>query len=219
MINPKVKKVVQNFASELEGKRIVLGVSGGADSQCLLFTLAHLLPKSQLVAVGVNHGLRPEADAELDLAEMLATGCGVRFARESVSVARGGNVQARARAERYRALERHGDIIVTAHTFNDKAETVLLNLLRGSGTKNLGTLPYFNNGKFRPMLDCTRDEVERHLKHFGIKWASDPSNQNTKYTRVWVRKVLIPMLETKNPRIQNRLVDIANELFEQKAGP
>ena len=130
------------------GERILVAVSGGPDSMALLDVLARLGPKLgfDIVAHGVDHGLRPEAAAELDLAERNAAQLGVPFARTKVALKSGGNLQARARAVRYAALEEAASahsatLIATAHHADDRAETVLLRLLRGSGPRGLAVLP------------------------------------------------------------------------------
>jgi tRNA(Ile)-lysidine synthase len=201
--------------------RFLLAVSGGIDSQCLLLSMPHILGPSRCFAVGVNHGLRPEASAELDLAEALAVRVGVPFKRINIQVERGGNLQARARDARYEALrqakeECDANYIVTAHHANDRAETFLFRLIRGKGLGSLAVMPELNGDIYRPMLEVTREEIEKHLKCWGVNYARDPSNEDEHYTRVWIRKTLIPMLQEKNPQINNRINDIVEELLQDK---
>lgn len=127
---------------------ILVAVSGGPDSMALLHVLARLGEELgvRVLAHGVDHGLRPEARAELDLAEALARSVSVPFARTTVQVEAGGNLQARARTVRFAALaaaarSAGANTIATAHHADDRAETVLLRLLRGAGPRGLGVLP------------------------------------------------------------------------------
>ncbi|HEY4159853.1 MAG TPA: ATP-binding protein, partial [Polyangiaceae bacterium] len=113
-----------------KGSRVLVAVSGGGDSTALLHVLAKLAPRFALLlsAHGVDHGLRPEAETELDLAEAHAVRLGIAFSRESVGVEPGGNLQARARAARHASLRRAAEAcgataIATAHHADDRAET------------------------------------------------------------------------------------------------
>jgi tRNA(Ile)-lysidine synthase len=198
----------------------VLGVSGGPDSQCLLKAFPHVLrdvnPESSCIAVGVNHGLRPEANDELDLARCLALGSGTPFSQINIRIAPGSNIQARARDGRYDALRSFADsrknaVIVTAHHFDDRAETVLIRLLRGKKFGSLGVMPALNGRIFRPLLQVRRSEIEGYLKRWKIESATDPSNSNTKYLRTKVRKELLPAMEVLSPKIRERLNELADE--------
>ena len=199
--------------------KFTLGVSGGADSQCLLLDFSRIAQKynHSCIAVGINHGFRKEADAELDLAEALAKQVGVKFIRETVKVIAGPDgKQSHARDARYNALFSFGNPVVTAHHFDDYAETVMIRLLRGKNIGSLKVLPevsmYDNGSIFRPMLKTNRKRIESHLKRFNIPYAKDPSNENTDYLRVKIRKEIMPMLLNINPKFNQRLVDLSEEL-------
>ncbi len=225
-LNQKIQKICEVYKDEIPNK-IVLCCSGGSDSQVLLGSFPHVIRKIgnyEIHAVGVNHGLRPEADSELDLAESLADDFGVVFHRKRISIshAKGESLQAIARNARYEVIRKvcdeiGTDFIVTAHHLKDKAETVLIRLLRNSNLNGLGVMDYMSQHTglriFRPMLDSSKEEIESYIKFRNIKYANDPSNENEDYLRVWVRNQLIPMLETKSPNIQNELVKISNEIL------
>jgi tRNA(Ile)-lysidine synthase len=185
----------------------------------LLDVLAHLAPKLgyELVAHGVDHGLRAEARAELDLAERHARARGVVFERTRVSLAAGGNLQARARAARYAALEaaaRHAGaaLIATAHHADDRAETVLLRLLRGSGPRGLGVLPARAKERVRPLLRARRSDILLHLARHDVPFAEDPSNRDRRHLRVRVREELLPLLAELSPGIVAHLNALADAL-------
>jgi tRNA(Ile)-lysidine synthase len=201
------------------GERILVGVSGGPDSLALLHVLARLAPKHgfSLAAHGVNHGLRPEASAELDLAEELAQALGVPFGRTDLDLAGGGNLQARARTVRYAALEAArssvgAHYIATAHHADDRAETVLLRLLRGAGPRGLAVLPARSGNRIRPLLEARRSDVLAHLTRHALTFASDASNRDRRFQRVRVREELLPLLVELSPGIVNHLNHLADTL-------
>lgn len=220
-VGPEIKKSIELLTSNFYGRpKFLLAVSGGPDSQCLLLAFSHVARKLGLscVAVGVNHGLRPEADAELELAKDLASKVGVPYKRVGIKVAKGGNLMARARDARYKALlaeadAQECDYVVTAHHFDDRAETVMIRLIRGENLGSLGVLPMLNGRVFRPMLQVTRADIERHLKRWGVSFATDPSNSNTHYLRIKIRKEIMPMFEALNPKFKARLNAIADEVW------
>jgi tRNA(Ile)-lysidine synthase len=201
------------------GDRVLAAVSGGPDSMALLDVLARLAPKLgfELAAHGVDHGLRPEAAGELDLAEAHARRLGVAFGRTRVSVEPGGNLQARARAARYRALEDAGraaraSLLATAHHADDRAETVLLRLLRGAGPPGLAVLPPRAGQRIRPLIRARRSDVLLHLERHSIPFATDPSNRDRRYQRVRVREELVPLLTELSPGIIGHLNALADSL-------
>src|SRR5688572_20374575 len=141
-----VRRTLREECGPLAQRSVLAAVSGGGDSQAMLSVLARLAPELgfRLAAHGVDHGLRSEAAAELDVAEALATKLGGPFSRTRLQLERGSNLQARAREARYAALRdvaRSSEaLIATAHHATDRAETVLLRLLRGAGPRGLAVL-------------------------------------------------------------------------------
>ena len=204
----------------VRGDRILVAVSGGPDSMALLDVLARLAPKLgvEVTAHGVDHGLRPEARAELDLAEAHARRLGVPFGRSLVDVEAGGNLQARARTARYGALERAqqgsgATLLATAHHADDRAETVLLRLLRGSGPGGLAVLEARSGTRIRPLIRARRADVLSHLERHHVAFASDPSNRNRRYLRVRVREELLPLMTELSPGIVGHLNALADALL------
>ncbi len=204
------------------GERILLAVSGGTDSSALLHVMSLVAPRLgvSVVAHGVDHGLREEAAAELDLAEELATRCGVPFARTRVTVSPGGNLQARAREARYQALrvamhEAQATRLATAHHADDRAETVLLRLLHGARPKALAVLPPAEGVSLRPLIRARKEDVLHHLRRHDIPFSQDPSNQDRRFLRVRVRLELMPVLVELSPAIVPHLTALADELAEE----
>lgn len=222
------------FADHLrDGDTLLLAVSGGPDSMALLHaaTLATRKRKLRLVAHGVDHGLRPAAAEELALAASLAASLGVPFDRTVLAVPPGGNLQARARAARYDALARAARVasattVATAHHADDRAETVLLRILRGAGPAGLAVMPAVapcpgaaDLTLFRPMLRANRADVMLHVARHRLVVASDPSNADPRYLRVRVRSELLPRLVDLSPRIVAHLNALADALAELHAEP
>ena len=201
------------------GGRVLVAVSGGPDSMALLDVLARLRDRLgfSLVAHGVDHGLRPEAAGELALAAALAELRVVPFATTRVVVAPGGNLQARARDARASALrtaaaEAGADVIATAHHADDRAETVLLRLMRGASPRGLACLPARAEDRIRPMLRARRADVLAHLARHRIATATDPSNADPRFLRVRVRHELLPLLAELSPGIVAHLNALADDL-------
>jgi len=212
------RAALRDHAMIPRGTSVLVAVSGGPDSMALLHVLALLRARNGfgLYAHGVDHGLRPEAAAELDLAETFARSLDVPFARTAVDVHPGGNVQARARAARWDALRtaasRMGAArIATGHHADDRAETVVLRLLRGTGLRGLAAIPPVDGDRIRPLVHARRADVEAHLGRHGVPFAVDPSNVNPRFLRARVRAEVMPALERLSPRITEHLCDLADE--------
>jgi tRNA(Ile)-lysidine synthase len=220
-----VRRALSGECALPAGSSVVVAVSGGPDSMALLSAMARLGPRLGLtvLAHGVDHGLRPEAARELDLAEELASRLGVPFDRTHVAVVRGGNLQARARERRWEALaraaRRRGAAIATGHHADDRAETFLMRLLRGAGLRGLGVLPpraVAPGGAdvqvVRPMLRARREDVRLHLERHRIPFATDPSNADPRFLRAVVRGELLPRLIELDPSLVEHLASVADEL-------
>ncbi|HEY7138057.1 MAG TPA: tRNA lysidine(34) synthetase TilS [Acidimicrobiia bacterium] len=185
---------------ELERLRapVVVGCSGGADSLALLAlaTAAALAP----VAVHVDHGLRDGSDREVDLVRRHANALGVTTRAETVDVGDGSNLEARARDARYAALRRAREAVgasavLVAHTADDQAETVLLNLLRGAGSTGLAGMATERAGVIRPLLGVRRADTGEVCARLAFTPLHDPTNDDTAFRRAWVRHELVPFLE------------------------
>jgi tRNA(Ile)-lysidine synthase len=214
-----VERTLREECGVLRGDCVLVAVSGGRDSTSLLHALGWLGPKLGLGlwAHGVDHGLRAEAGAELDVAEGLAKRCGVPFSRTVLDAIAGSNLQARARAARYRALDaaarRAGArFIATAHHADDRAETVMMRLLRGAPAPGLAVLAPRAGSLIRPMIRVTRAGVEAHVRRHGVEFCDDPSNADRRFLRVRVRQELMPVLVALAPNVVGSLCQLADEL-------
>ena len=192
------------------GSHVLCAVSGGADSVCLL----HLLSKEpdlRVTAAHFEHGLRGEESlrdagfveklcAELGIPLVLEHGDAAAFSGEKrLGVEEGARLLRYAFLERT-AAERGCDRIATAHNADDQAETMLLNLGRGTGTKGLGGIPPRRGIIVRPLLGCTRAEIERYLEENALPHVEDSSNASDAYRRNLLRHRVTPVLRQLNPR-------------------
>ena len=201
---------------------VVAGLSGGADSVALLHALA-AIPGLRLVAAHLDHGLRPGSAADAAFCRALCRRLGVRLrvgrADVRARAARdGAGIEAAARDERRAFLEtvrgaEGARWIALAHTGDDQAETVLLRLLRGSGSAGLGAMRARAGRVLRPLLGVTRADVVDHLAAHGLDWREDPTNADPKILRNRVRHELIPYLEARfNPALREALARTASVL-------
>ncbi|MBC7794323.1 MAG: tRNA lysidine(34) synthetase TilS [Clostridia bacterium] len=205
MLRRRVASALERLAPR--SARILVATSGGPDSQALLHALA---TTHELVAAGIDHGLRPAAAAELDYAEALAQKLGIRFVRRAVRIAPG-NVMQQARKARYTMLEAIAQEyelahIAMAHTASDQLEQLLLEIVRNNGSRGLKGIPEKRGMIVRPLLGTSRDEVMTYLARHGIKYATDPSNNDMKRSRARIRRDVVPVLKTLNPSIEQNIV-------------
>lgn len=177
---------------------VVVGCSGGADSLALLALAvdAGLEP----IAVHVDHGVREGSEREADVVADAAARLEAHFDARRVVVSPGANFEARARAARYDALERarvdHGaTAVLVGHTADDQAETVLLNLLRGSGASGLAGMPSRRGYIVRPLLGARRAELRAICAKRGLLPVDDPSNKDLAFRRNRIRHEVMPLLE------------------------
>jgi tRNA(Ile)-lysidine synthase len=171
------------------GRGAVLAVSGGADSLALLVLAC--AAGLQVEAVHVDHGLRPGSEREADVVAAAAARFGARWRAVTVSVEPGANLEARARAARYAALPPG---VLTGHTLDDLAETVLVNLLRGAALD--GLTPFQRPGPVgRPLLDLRRADTLAVCEAWGLEPVVDASNADPRFVRNRVRHEVLPLLD------------------------
>jgi tRNA(Ile)-lysidine synthase len=207
------------------GAHVLAAVSGGPDSTALVAALAELRASHGLVvtAAHLDHALRAESAAEAEAVAALCARLGVPCARRRVEIRRGGDLEARARQARYRALRETAATvgaawIATGHTLDDQAETVLLRLLRGAGRGGLGGMRPVRGRLFRPLLAATRADVRRFLADRELPFAVDRSNADLAHARNRVRRLLVPLLEAEfNPRLRAALGEAAARLADEDA--
>jgi tRNA(Ile)-lysidine synthase len=202
-------------------RRVLVAVSGGADSLALLHCLHRIRAALgvSLVAGHVDHGLRPDSASDAEFVasscEHLGVACIVRRIR--VPASPGGSLEGRARIARYEALrdvarEVGTDRTATGHTASDQAETLLFRLVRGTGPLGLSGIAFEReDGMVRPLLCATRDEVRAWVAREGIAFRDDPTNLDPRHSRNRLRMEVLPVLRGMNPRIDFALSRLAEE--------
>jgi len=170
------------FPSEGE---LVCAVSGGADSAALLILASET--SSTVKAIHVNHGLRQEVSEEAQKVEMLANKLNVGFEEIKIELVDGPNLEERARDARYRVLPNE---VLTGHTADDQAETVLLQLMRGGSLDALSGM----RPSGHPLLRLRRCDTEAICDRFGYQPIFDPSNKNPRFLRNRVRHEILPLM-------------------------
>ena len=196
--------------------RYVIALSGGLDSTVLAHALAATRERhgKSLLAVHVDHQLQAESGRWSDYCRKLADRFRIEFMAETISVDRSGSsgLEAAAREARYAVLQRHvrgGDWLLSAHHRNDQAETLLLNLMRGSGPAGLagiGSLTPFGAGWLaRPLIDVSRAALEAYAAAQDLGWLEDPSNDDLRFDRNYLRHDVLPALEQRWPGVVERL--------------
>lgn len=212
------------------GETVLCGFSGGPDSVCLLHFLKHLCGKKhfELVAVHVNHGLRgAAADADEKFCRVLCKKLDVPLITQKKAVRALAkkldlSLEHAARKARYEAFARAAkktgaSKIALGHHLDDQAETVLLNMLRGTRAEGLCGIPVRralnkNAEIVRPLLCITRAEVQEYLKENDLPSVTDQTNFDDAFTRNWIRHELLPLMEKKQPQIRRHLAGMAAQL-------
>jgi tRNA(Ile)-lysidine synthase len=220
------KRLNASLAADLRGKHLVAGLSGGVDSVVLLHLLRGLAPRHgyTLSAVHVHHGLSPNADAWARFCRKLCRDWGVPLGVRRVSVQKAGRgLEAAAREARRAVFARlRADAIALAHQLDDQAETVLLNLLRGAGTRGAAAMPAAGRlgGKLllRPLLDTPRREILAYARAHRLAWIEDESNRDGALTRNFLRLRVGPLLEQRFPRWRESLARAARHFAAVDAG-
>ena len=168
------------------GTTVTCAVSGGADSMTLM--VLAVAAGCTVTAVHVDHGLRSGSHTEAELVAAVAERFGAAFRSETIDVPGGPNLEARAREARYAVLP---DDVMTGHTADDQAETMLLNLMRGASSTGLAAM---RPGPRRPILALRRATTVRFCHAVGIKAIDDPTNRDPAFLRNRVRHELLPLM-------------------------
>ncbi|MBN2502674.1 MAG: tRNA lysidine(34) synthetase TilS [Anaerolineales bacterium] len=227
------RETLTNACQIEPGARLIVGISGGPDSLCLLHLLQQL--DVQVIAAHLNHQLRPEAGRDAIQVAETAAKLAVEFVLEETDVrgyaeANGKSLEEAAREKRYDFLyriarEQNAHAVAVGHTADDQVETVLMHLLRGSGLAGLtGMQPRSINAGWsreialiRPLLSIWRAEVEAYCQENQLDPLFDQSNLDTTFYRNRLRRELIPYLEGYNPQVKRLLWQMADTLAGDEA--
>ena len=183
-------------------------VSGGADSSALLILAS--MTGEELIAHHVDHGLRPNSSIESDSVARLANQVGAKFRSVTLSLEEGPNLEARARSARFAALP---DDVLTGHTADDQAETIILHLLRGGGPDALAGM----GDEHHPIIKLRRADTESVCQIFEWKPVEDPTNEDPRFRRNRVRHEVLPLLNEVAERDVVPLLIRAGEIADKDA--
>ena len=201
MFTEKVRNTISEHDMIPAGGAVVAALSGGADSVSLLFALNKLSQELDftLSACHVNHGLRgEESDSDMRFCQELCDRLGIELHILNTDVRdfqkKHESIEETARRVRYDFFTEvsQGKKLATAHNCNDSAETVLLNMMRGTGLKGLCGIPPVRGNIIRPLIRCTRDEVESYCNENALSYVTDKTNLSDDYTRNKVRHSILP---------------------------
>lgn len=231
MLEQKIYEWIIKYELIQNGDKIVLGVSGGPDSICMLDILHKILQKGwlsfEMVVAHVNHGLRENAIVDemfvKDFCEKIEVPFWVQHAQvKELALNQKRGLEETGRIVRYAffdevAEKTKANKIAIAHNANDQAETVLMNLLRGTGMKGLVGMEPINGKYIRPLLGTKRVEIEAYLQQNGIVARHDESNDENTYTRNKLRNIVVPYLEKEfNPNLVETLQRLSSLAKEQE---
>jgi tRNA(Ile)-lysidine synthase len=220
-----IQKITQYIEKENligYGERIVLGVSGGADSVCLLRVLCQLQKEYALtlLVVHIEHGIRAEESlADAQFVKELCSAYDLEYRQYSYEVPllakqQSMTVEETGRRLRYETFARvaeewNADRIAIAHNRNDNAETVLFQLARGSAMRGMRGIPVSRGKIIRPLLCVSREEIERYLNELGQDYRTDSTNADLSYTRNYVRHEILPRMEQVNAQAACHITQMA----------
>lgn len=206
------------------GARLCVGLSGGVDSVVLLDVLVGLASQQgwRLSALHVNHQISPNAGRWAAFCRTMCRDYGVPLRVVKVTVSRGDSLEAAAREARYAAYRAQpAEFVVLAQHLDDQAETVLLQMLRGTGVKGLAAMPVARADSvrpgltvLRPLLGATRRDIEAYAAERKLAWIEDESNRDPYYLRNFLRLEVLPRIETRVPDYRNALSRAATHMAE-----
>lgn len=222
----KVREKLESFMED--NSAIVVAVSGGADSVALLHALCSLKEETglRIYACHINHNLRgEESDGDEQYVRSLCESLGVPLKVYSIDV-RGNakkheSTEETARKLRYECFEKEAAeknaLVATAHTASDNAETVIMNIIRGTGTKGLCGIPARRGYIIRPLLGCTREDIEEYCKSNSLRYVTDSTNLSDDYTRNKIRHNVIPLLSEFNPSLLTAFTRMTEAVTDDNA--
>ena len=219
----KVLKTIQKYNLIESGDKIVVGVSGGPDSMCLLDILIKVCQNSPsplaIVVAHVNHMIREEPNEEEDFVKTFCEKNNIEFYSKRIDVKKIANTnkigtEEAGRNERYAFFEEilkktNANKIAIAHNKNDKAETIIMNILRGTGINGLKGIEVKRDKYIRPLIECERNEIEDYCKKQNLNPRIDKSNFDNVYTRNKIRNIVIPYIKKE---FNSNIVDTMDRL-------
>lgn len=218
----KVIKTIEKYNLIEQGDKVIVAVSGGPDSICLLDILNHVKHKYNLslIIAHVHHGIRiKESDIEARFVRLKSAHLKLPFEQLTISVPdiarnKGLSIEQAGRTIRYQFFNNllnkyQAQKIALGHNADDQVETILMRIIRGSGLRGLRGIPPKRGAFIRPLIECNRSEIEAYCQRNNIAYCIDSSNKEPKYLRNKIRNQLIPLLkEQYNPAIDKHLLQL-----------
>lgn len=217
----KLQEIVRNFLNkfQIKNERILVGYSTGCDSTVLLHTLNSLKNDFNLkiIAIHLNHGWRKISDEEAVFAQNFCKENDIDFYTEKLPP-NDTKTETLARELRYNFFENcakkfNSKYIFLAHNKNDNIETLVYRVIKGTGLDGLCAIPQNRDVFYRPLLEVSRDEIEKYAQKYSLKFNEDLSNKDTKYRRNFIRHKILPLFKEINATCENsifNLIKVAN---------
>lgn len=227
----KVPKFIKENKLIKNGDKIILGVSGGPDSLCMLDLLYKMKEKKELnfeiIVAHVNHMIREEAEADENFVKEFCEKRNIEFISKKIDIKNIANtekigLEEAGRKERYKFFneilaKKMFNKIAIAHNKNDVAETILMNLFRGTGITGLKGIEAKTEKYIRPLIDCERTEIERYCKEKELNPRIDKTNYENTYTRNKIRNIVIPYIQKEfNPNFIQTMYRLSNLIQEEE---
>lgn len=231
MLEQKVYDFITKYNLIENGDRVVLGVSGGPDSICMLNILNKISKEKlidfEIVVCHINHGLRENAILDEKFVKEFCEKIGVQCFVKHVDIKKVAEEQKRGLEETGRIIrydffdeilqKTNSNKIAIAHNINDKIETIIMNIIRGSGSAGLIGIEARNEKYIRPLIETKREEIESYLEEQNIVARHDESNDENIYTRNKIRNIVLPFIEKEfNPNIVDTIERLSNIVKEQE---
>lgn len=206
--------IAKFICAEGINKKYLLAYSGGLDSHVLLHIFAELRSSYSyhLSAIHINHSINSHAEQWTEHCAKVCAELNINFITRTLSISHSNNLEEQLRQHRYQLLENSLEanaVLLTAHHQNDQAETILLQLCRGAGVSGLAAMPRikpFGLGfHARPLLDFTREDLLQYANDHQLKWIEDESNNNSQFTRNFLRHEILPLLSKRWPTVTQTL--------------
>lgn len=223
MILEKVKAAIEKYKMLCGEENVTVALSGGADSVCLLHLLVSLKKtyNIKISAIHINHNLRgEESDRDEEFVKALCKSLDVPLTVLSINVKEisektGESIELAARNARYDAFKKQGvGVVATAHTASDNLETVLFNITRGAGLKGVCGIPAKRDIYIRPLIFCTRQEVEEYISENNLSYVTDSTNLSDDYSRNLLRHKVVPVLKSLNSSLEGTVTTMCESLKE-----
>lgn len=220
MLKDKVKQTINKYDLIQSGDKIILGVSGGPDSVCMLYILKELSKdlNFSIVVAHVNHGIRENSKIDEEYVEKLCKNLDIKYYVLHADIVKEAKfkklgLEEMGRIIRYNFFEEvlkkeKANKIAIAHNNNDNVETVIMNILRGSGTRGLKGIEAKNDIYIRPLIEIKREEIEEYTR--SLKPRHDESNDENEFTRNKIRNIVIPYIKKEfNPNILDTITRLS----------